>query len=182
MLAKLAHQRHAKSRVDRIQWLRQAPKEIGIAGLNFFDRFALVVGHDEGDEVAAGGSAAPIDGKGNYVQPTLFTNASNDMRVAQQEIFGPVLSISAFDSEDEAVALANDTAYGLAAYLQTGDPERARRVTARLRAGMVQINGAARVSGTPFGGYKHSGNGREGGVWGIEEFLEVKSITGCVWP
>ena len=100
------------------------------------------------------------------------------MTIAREEIFGPVLVIIPFDTEEEAVALANDTPYGLASYLQTGDPERARRISHQLRAGMVQINGANRGAGSPFGGYKQSGFGREGGRWGIEEFLEVKSVSG----
>ena len=102
------------------------------------------------------------------------------LEVWREEIFGPVLSIMPFDSEDEAIALANDTPYGLAAYIQTGDMDRARRVAAQLRAGMIQVNGASRLSGSPFGGYKQSGVGREGGMWGIEEFLEIKTISGIV--
>ena len=85
-----------------------------------------------------------------------------------------------FDDEDQAIEIANDTPYGLAAYIQTGSAERARRVASRLRAGMIQVNGAGRASGAPFGGYKQSGVGREGGVWGIEEFLEMKTISGIV--
>jgi aldehyde dehydrogenase (NAD+) len=91
-----------------------------------------------------------------------------------------VLAIMPFDTEDEAVALANDTPYGLAAYIQTGSADRARRVASRLRAGMIQVNGAHRASGMPFGGYKQSGVGREGGAFGIEEFLEVKTVSGIV--
>ena len=86
----------------------------------------------------------------------------------------------AFDDEDEAVQVANDTAYGLSSYVQTGDPERAKRVSKQLRSGMVQLNVAGRASGSPFGGYKQSGNGREGGKWGLEDFLEVKDVSG--WP
>jgi aldehyde dehydrogenase (NAD+) len=102
------------------------------------------------------------------------------MTIIREEIFGPVLALMPFDSEEEAIALANDTPYGLAAYIQTGDKERARRVAARLRAGMIQVNGASRAAGSPFGGYKQSGVGREGGFWGIEEFLEIKTISGIV--
>ena len=98
----------------------------------------------------------------------------------REEIFGPVLTMMPFDSEDEAIAIANDTPYGLAAYIQTGNMERARRVAGQLRSGMVQVNGAPRASGSPFGGYKQSGVGREGGFWGIEEFLEIKTISGIV--
>ena len=136
-------------------------------------------GIDEGAELVAGGPGRP-DGfdTGWFVRPTVFAGVSNDMTIARDEIFGPVLAIIPFDTEDEAVELANDTPYGLAAYLQTGDPERAERVTRRLRSGMVQLNGAGRAAGAPFGGYKQSGVGREGGRWGIEEFLEVKSVSG----
>jgi aldehyde dehydrogenase (NAD+) len=100
------------------------------------------------------------------------------MRVAREEIFGPVLVIIPFEDEDEAVSIANDTPYGLAAYMQTGDPKRAARVAARLRAGSVHVNGAGVEYGTPFGGYKQSGNGREGGMMGLEDYLETKSLHG----
>ena len=102
------------------------------------------------------------------------------MKCKQQkkEIFGPVLSIIPFETEDEAIKITNDTEYGLGNYLQTKDKEKAKRVAKKLRSGVVYINGNAADSGTPFGGYRQSGNGREGGVWGLEEFLEVKTITG----
>jgi aldehyde dehydrogenase (NAD+) len=108
----------------------------------------------------------------------VFANVSNDMTIAREEIFGPVLSIIPYDDEDEAVNIANDTPYGLSGYVSSGDLERARRVASRLRTGMVHINGADLDAMAPFGGYKHSGNGREWGAHGIEEFLEVKSIYG----
>jgi aldehyde dehydrogenase (NAD+) len=114
------------------------------------------------------------------VKPTVFADATPDMTIMREEIFGPVLAMMPFDTEEEAIELANDTPYGLAAYIQTGSNERARRVAAKLRAGMIQVNGSGRASGSPFGGYKQSGVGREGGVWGIEEFLEIKSISGIV--
>ncbi len=98
------------------------------------------------------------------------------MRIAQEEIFGPVLVIIPFEDESEAIAIANDTLYGLAAYLQTGDPERAKRVAARLRAGAIHINGGGFNYGSPFGGYKRSGNGREGGLIGLEDFQEIKTL------
>jgi aldehyde dehydrogenase (NAD+) len=110
----------------------------------------------------------------------VFADVTNDMTIAREEVFGPVLSIIPFEGEDEAIRIANDTAYGLSSYVQTGDPERARRVARRLRSGMVQLNGSGRASGSPFGGYKQSGNGREGGKWGLEDFLEVKAVSG--WP
>ena len=100
------------------------------------------------------------------------------MRIAKEEIFGPVLSIIPFDTEDEAVKIVNDTSYGLGNYLQTDDKEKAHRVAKKLRSGCVYINGNAADVGTPFGGYRQSGNGREGGVWGLIEFLEVKNVTG----
>ena len=100
------------------------------------------------------------------------------MTIFREEIFGPVMSLTPFDNEAEAIALANDTEYGLASYVQTGDSDRARRVTRQLRAGMVIINGAGRAGGSPFGGYKQSGNGREGGTMGIEDFQEVKAVAG----
>jgi aldehyde dehydrogenase (NAD+) len=136
-------------------------------------------GIDEGATLAAGGTGRP-DGlaKGYYVKPTVFANVSNDMTIAREEIFGPVLSIIPYDNEDEAVEIANDTPYGLSGYVSSGNLDRARRVAARLRAGMVHINGASLDSMAPFGGYKQSGNGREWGPEGIEEFLEVKSIYG----
>ena len=138
-------------------------------------------GIDEGARLVAGGVGRPVGiNRGWFVKPTVFADTTQEMTIIREEIFGPVLSIMPFDSEDEAIALANDTPYGLAAYIQTGDMDRARRVAAQLRAGMIQVNGASRISGSPFGGYKQSGVGREGGMWGIEEFLEIKTISGIV--
>jgi aldehyde dehydrogenase (NAD+) len=136
-------------------------------------------GIDDGATLAAGGTGRP-DGltKGYFARPTVFANVSNDMTIAREEIFGPVLSIIPYDDEDQAVAIANDTPYGLSGYVSSGSLDRARRVAARLRTGMVHINGASLDSMAPFGGYKQSGNGREWGPQGIEEFLEVKSIYG----
>jgi len=146
-----------------------------------FDRVQAMisVGIEEGATVLAGGLGKPngMD-LGWFVKPTIFSDVSNDMRIAQEEIFGPVLVIIPFENEDEAIAIANDTPYGLAAYLQTGDPVRARRVAARLRAGAIHINGGGFNYGSPFGGYKQSGNGREGGIMGIEDFLETKTLHG----
>lgn len=136
-------------------------------------------GIDEGARLVAGGIGRP-EGftQGDFVKPTVFADVDNSMTIAREEIFGPVLAMIPFDSEAEAIAIANDTPYGLAAYIQTGNPERAKRVARKLRAGMVQINGTSRAPGSPFGGYKQSGNGREGGKWGLEDFMEVKLITG----
>lgn len=136
-------------------------------------------GIDEGARLVAGGIGRP-EGftEGNFVRPTVFADVNNNMIIAREEIFGPVLVIIPFKTEQEAIDIANDTPYGLAAYIQTGNPGRAKRVARKLRAGMVQINGVAHASGSPFGGYKQSGNGREGGKWGLEDFLEVKLISG----
>ena len=136
-------------------------------------------GIDEGATLAAGGTGRPEElAKGYFVKPTVFANVSNDMTIAREEIFGPVVSIIPYDNEDEAVEIANDTPYGLSGYVSSANLDRARRVAARLRTGMVHINGASLDSMAPFGGYKQSGNGREWGPEGIEEFLEVKSIYG----
>jgi aldehyde dehydrogenase (NAD+) len=114
--------------------------------------------------------------RGYWFPPTIFTDVSPAHRIAREEVFGPVLAILPFETEEEAIEIANDTNYGLAAYVQTGDPKRAERVASRLRAGMVHINGGPHRYGSPFGGYKQSGNGREGGQFGLEDFLEVKTI------
>jgi aldehyde dehydrogenase (NAD+) len=136
-------------------------------------------GIDEGATVAAGGIGRPegLD-KGYFVKPTVFANVSNDMTVAHEEIFGPVLSILPYDDEDDAVRIANDTPYGLSGSVSSSDLERARAVAARMRTGMVHINNAWSDAMAPFGGYKQSGNGREWGAHGMDEYLEVKSIYG----
>ena len=136
-------------------------------------------GIDEGATLSAGGPGRP-DGldKGYYARPTVFANVDNTMTIAREEIFGPVLVIIPYDNEEDAIRIANDTAYGLSGCVSSADLDRARRVAARMRTGMVHINGAQLDSMAPFGGYKQSGNGREWGAYGIEEFLEVKSIYG----
>jgi aldehyde dehydrogenase (NAD+) len=136
-------------------------------------------GIDEGAVLVAGGTGRP-EGleRGWFVKPTVFSNVANEMTIAREEIFGPVLSIIPYDDEDDAVRIANDTPYGLSGYVTSSDLQRARKVAARLRTGMVHINGAPLDALAPFGGYKHSGNGREWGAHGMEEFLEVKSIYG----
>ncbi|WP_028744959.1 aldehyde dehydrogenase family protein [Rhizobium mesoamericanum] len=144
-----------------------------------FDRVQALIdaGIAEGARVLVGGAGKPEGFEAGYfVKPTIFADVNNDMRIAREEVFGPVLAIMRFDTEEEAIAIANDTNYGLAAYVQTGDPDRAERVATRLRAGMVHINGAPHRYGSPFGGYKQSGNGREGGMFGLEDFLEVKTL------
>ena len=136
-------------------------------------------GIKEGATLAAGGPDLPKNlSKGYFIKPTIFTNVTNNMEIAKKEIFGPVLSIIPFETEEEAIKITNDTEYGLGNYLQTEDKEKAKRVAKKLRSGIVYINGKAADAGTPFGGYRQSGNGREGGTWGLEEYLEVKTITG----
>ena len=136
-------------------------------------------GIDEGATLIAGGIERPEGlSKGYFIQPTVFVDVLNDMKIAKEEIFGPVLSIIPFESEEEAISIVNDTSYGLGNYLQTQDKEKARRVARQVRSGGVYINGNSADPGTPFGGYRQSGNGREGGIWGLEEYLEVKTICG----
>ena len=139
----------------------------------------IQAGLDEGATLVTGGTGRP-DGlaKGYYVKPTVFSNVNNDMTIAREEIFGPVLSIIPYDGDDEAIRIANETPYGLSGYVSSSDIERARRVARKLRTGMVHINGAPLDSMAPFGGFKQSGNGREWGPHGIDEFLEVKSVYG----
>lgn len=139
----------------------------------------IQVGIDEGARLVAGGPGLPqgMD-SGYYVRPTVFADVSNDMTIAREEIFGPVLSIIPFDTEEDAVRIANDTPYGLTNYIQSEDGAKRNRVARLLRSGMVEMNGQFRGAGSPFGGMKASGNGREGGVWGLEEFLEVKAVCG----
>ncbi|MGR3365627.1 MAG: aldehyde dehydrogenase family protein [Maritimibacter harenae] len=142
-----------------------------------YDRVQAMIraGIDEGATLLAGGPGKPEGfDQGWYVRPTIFADVHNDMKIAREEIFGPVLVMIPFDTEDEAIAIANDTQYGLAAYVQTGDEARARRVADRLRAGVIAINGRVTDYGSPFGGYKKSGNGREGGVFGLEDYQEIK--------
>jgi len=134
-------------------------------------------GVEEGARLVAGGDAPPAgQERGYFVQPTLFADVKPKMTIAQEEIFGPVISIIPYDTEDEAVAIANDSIYGLAGAVWSADPERAKRVALRIRTGQVDINGGSFNMLAPFGGYKQSGNGRELGEFGFEEFLEVKSL------
>jgi aldehyde dehydrogenase (NAD+) len=139
----------------------------------------IQAGLDEGARLVAGGLERP-DGldKGFFVRPTVFADVTSEMRVFQEEIFGPVLCITPFRDEAHAIELANATVYGLSGYVQSRDAERARRVAGRMRTGMVHLNGAPTDGAAPFGGYKQSGNGREWGVFGLEDFLEVKAVMG----
>ena len=175
---------------------RQATENIGIgnpaeAGNHIgpvvnkvqFDKIQGLIqqGIDEGATLVAGGTGRPDDlPTGYYVKPTVFANVNNNMTIAREEIFGPVIAILGYDDEDQAIAIANDTEYGLAGYVSSGDMEHAKAVARRIRAGQISINYKGGDASTPFGGYKQSGNGREKGRWGFLEFLEVKAITGSM--
>ncbi|HSZ66815.1 MAG TPA: aldehyde dehydrogenase family protein [Xanthobacteraceae bacterium] len=136
-------------------------------------------GIQEGATLVTGGAGRPADfNRGYYVRPTVFADVTQDMTIAKEEIFGPVLSMMTYETEDQAVEIANNTSYGLAGYVQAGDIDSARRVAAKIRAGRIYLNGAPPDRGVPFGGYKQSGNGREHGVFGLEEYLEVKAVLG----
>lgn len=136
-------------------------------------------GIEEGARLVAGGLGLPEGvNKGYFVRPTVFADVAPGMTIEKEEIFGPVLSIIPFETEEEAVRIANDTPYGLTNYVQSQDGARRNRLARQLRSGMVEMNGKSRGAGSPFGGVKASGRAREGGVWGIEEFLEVKAISG----
>ncbi|MEC9344808.1 MAG: aldehyde dehydrogenase family protein [Pseudomonadota bacterium] len=135
-------------------------------------------GLDEGATLVTGGTGRPEGlNKGWYARPTVFANVTNDMTIAREEIFGPVLSILGYKDDEDAVSIANDTPYGLSGYV-SGEPEHARKIAARLRTGNVHLNGAMADVFAPFGGYKQSGNGREWGEFGLEEFLEIKAVMG----
>ena len=136
------------------------------------------IGLAEGARLVLGGSGRPASfERGWYVRPTIFADVQNTMRIAREEIFGPVLCLIAFDDEEDAIRIANDTPFGLAAYIHTGDAARAQRVARRLRAGQVSINGVGQDYCSPFGGFKQSGNGREWGRWGLQDYLEAKCIN-----
>jgi aldehyde dehydrogenase (NAD+) len=166
------------------------PKEKGrhygpVVSKGHFDKIQglIQVGIDEGAEVIAGGTgrAEGFD-RGYYVKPTIFAGVHNKMRIAQEEVFGPVLVMIPFKDEADAIAIANDSPYGLYAYVQTGDMDRARRVSRAMRAGGVSINGTSQDYMAPFGGYKQSGNGREYGEYGLRDFLEIKTVSGFRTP
>ena len=146
-----------------------------------FDKIQGLIqdGIDENARLVIGGTGRPKGlENGYFVRPTVFADVNNQMTIAQTEIFGPVLSMIPFDSEEEAIEIANDTPYGLTNYIQTQDPEKAKRVSRRMLSGIVEVNGKSSASGAPFGGYKHSGIGRENGKLGLKEFIEVKVVTG----
>ena len=146
-----------------------------------FDKIQGLIqkGIEEGAELVTGGVGRPENlNRGYYVRPTVFANVTNDMTIAREEIFGPVIVILPYKSEEEVIGLANDTVYGLAAYVQSSDLEHARAVASQMRAGNVHINYPMGDTAAPFGGYKQSGNGREYGKWGMEEFLETKAVIG----
>jgi len=135
-------------------------------------------GIDEGANLVIGGTGKPegVNPEGYFVQPTVFSQVRNDMTIAQEEIFGPVLSIIGYEDEEDAVRIANDSAYGLSGGVQGADPERAKKVARRIRTGQIEVNGGAFNPNAPFGGFKNSGYGREYGEFGFDEFLEVKSM------
>lgn len=146
-----------------------------------FDKIQTLIqkGIDEGATLVTGGTGRPENlSKGYYVKATVFANAHNDMTISREEIFGPVITLIGYDSEEDAIEIANDTDYGLAGYVCSGDMGHAREVATQIRAGQVILNYQNGNSDTPFGGYKHSGNGREKGAWGLHDYLEVKAITG----
>lgn len=153
-----------------------------IANRSQYDKIQVLIqtGIDEGAVLVCGGTGKPAGFEtGYYVKPTVFGRVRNDMTIAREEIFGPVLAILPYETEEEAIALANDTEYGLSGCVYSGDRERAVAVASRLRTGQVHINGASVDFNAPFGGYKRSGNGREWGVEGFEEFLETKALMGA---
>ncbi len=146
-----------------------------------FDKIQGLIqaGIDEGAELVTGGTGLPDHlNKGYYVKATVFANANNDMTISREEIFGPVITLIGYDTEEEAINIANDTDYGLAGYVSSGDMDHARDVATKIRAGQVILNYKGGNPDTPFGGYKQSGNGREKGVWGLHDYLEIKAITG----
>lgn len=139
----------------------------------------IQIGIDEGARLLVGGLGKPSHlPQGYFVKPTIFADVAPDMQIAQQEIFGPVLTIMSFQSEQDAINMANNTPYGLTNYIQSSDLQRCQKIARQLRSGMVELNGEYTDTGAPFGGYKQSGNGREGGAWGMQEFLEVKVVSG----
>ncbi|MEL6662541.1 MAG: aldehyde dehydrogenase family protein [Pseudomonadota bacterium] len=168
----------------KVQMPREAEKgAIGpISNANQYQKVQDLIqkGIEEGATLVAGGPGRPEGfNKGYFARPTVFADVTNDMTIAREEIFGPVLVMIDYDTEEEAIEMANDTEYGLAGYVQSENVEHAREVAAQIRAGQIQVNGAGPTMEAPFGGYKQSGNGREWGTHGLEEFLEVKAVIGA---
>ena len=160
--------------------MMEGPHMGPVVNKNQFDNIQklIKIGIDDGANLAVGGLGRPTGfRKGYYIKPTVFTDVDNEMAIAQHEVFGPVLSIIPFEDEDHAINIANDTPYGLAAYIQSYDDNRIERVSRRLRAGVINVNGHAGDYDVPFGGYKQSGNGREAGPMGLYEYLETKAVT-----
>ena len=138
----------------------------------------IELGQQEGATLIAGGKARPDKGSGYFIEPTCFADVTNDMRIAQEEIFGPVLVVIPFEDDEDAIRIANDSDYGLGGGVSSGDLDRAMRIARRVRTGTMSVNGGMSIAGDiPFGGYKASGMGREWGLEGIEEFLETKLIA-----
>jgi aldehyde dehydrogenase (NAD+) len=173
----------AKATVEKVKVGDGSPFSLGpVANANQFAKIQDLIqkGIDEGATLVAGGTGRPEGvNRGYYVRPTVFADVTNDMTIAREEIFGPVLAMLPYDTEEEAIDIANDSPYGLSGYVQSGSIERARKVAAELRTGNVHINGAPVNFNVPFGGYKQSGNGREwGGEFGMHEYLEIKAVIG----
>ena len=146
-----------------------------------FDKIQTLIkkGIEDGAKLVCGGPGRPDDCEiGYFIRPTAFSDANNEMTIAREEIFGPVLVMIPYQTEEEAIKIANDTPYGLAGYIQSGNIERARTVASRIRAGNVHINGASGGYDVPFGGFKQSGNGREWGSHGFTDYLEIKAVEG----
>jgi aldehyde dehydrogenase (NAD+) len=152
-----------------------------VANKTQFDKIQRLLqkGVEEGANVVLGGPGRPAGlDKGYFIKPTVFANVNNSMTIAREEIFGPVLVMIPYQTEEEAIRIANDTVYGLSGYVYAGSIENARRIASKLRSGMVHLNGSPLDMRAPFGGYKQSGNGREWGREGLKEFLEIKAVMG----
>lgn len=174
----------AKTAADKIQVgdPRTEGTQIGpVASATQYEKIQNLIqaGIDEGATLETGGVGRPGGlNTGYYIKPTIFSSVKNDMKIAQEEIFGPVLCLIGYDDDDDAIRIANDTPYGLFSYISSSNPERAKRVARQMRSGGVKLNGAGTNGTAPFGGYKRSGNGREHGKYGFDEYLEMKSILG----
>ena len=173
----------AKATVEATHVGDGSPGSLGpVANVNQYNKIQGLIqkGIDEGATLVAGGPGRPENlNRGYYIRPTVFADVTNDMTIAREEIFGPALAMLPYDTEEEAVEMANDSVYGLSGYVQSGSIDRARKVASQLRTGNVHLNGAPVNFGVPFGGYKQSGNGREwGGEFGMHEYLETKAVIG----